>query len=283
MVRSFVQAGFLGDFCEFLYCDNSHANHLDGYTGCNHFLRTARGKYLILCHQDILLSFDGLEQLESIIKDMQSSTPDWAVLGNAGGADLGEKAIRIAHANQKKHSSSIFPFRVLSLDENFLVVRQAANLSVSLDLHGFHFYGTDLCQNAISLGFSTWAVDFLVLHKSTGTYNRSFFECYKAIRGKYRRTLSNGYIQTTCAVIPTGTSWWCTKRALYVTLRDLQKLELDNACLAPQIDELRNELGTWSFVIQTVFYKIVSPCYNLKRSLKIRFFKSKTRFRQGKT
>jgi len=54
--------------------------------------------------------------------------------------------------------------RVASLDENFMVVRRSANLSVSQDLKGFHFYGTDLCVSPISWATPATFVDFHLWH-----------------------------------------------------------------------------------------------------------------------
>ncbi len=58
MRESFIGAGFTTDTCEYLYADNTTQTTFDAYTGLNRFLREAKGKYIILCHQDILLKFD---------------------------------------------------------------------------------------------------------------------------------------------------------------------------------------------------------------------------------
>src|SRR5580704_15999128 len=55
MMESFIKAGFDPAFCEFLYLDNSTENRFDAFRGYNHFLQHAKGDYIILCHQDILL------------------------------------------------------------------------------------------------------------------------------------------------------------------------------------------------------------------------------------
>ena len=52
------------------------------------------------------------------------------------------------------------PAKVHTLDENFIVVRRAANLSLSHDLDGFHLYGTDLCLIADVLGGNRYVIDF---------------------------------------------------------------------------------------------------------------------------
>ena len=55
MKRSMVEAGFGEEDCEYLYIDNSESNRHDAYSGIRRFLDLARGSYVILCHQDVLL------------------------------------------------------------------------------------------------------------------------------------------------------------------------------------------------------------------------------------
>ena len=54
MLASFIKAGFTEDFCQYLYIDNTQGNTFEAFGGINRFLREAGGKYLIICHQDIL-------------------------------------------------------------------------------------------------------------------------------------------------------------------------------------------------------------------------------------
>ena len=56
MVESFRTAGFTAGDTEFLYVDNSDQNALDAFAAYNLFLRVAKGRYIILCHQDIILA-----------------------------------------------------------------------------------------------------------------------------------------------------------------------------------------------------------------------------------
>ena len=53
------------------------------------------------------------------------------------------------------------PAKVHTVDENFIVVRRATNLSLSHDLDGFHLYGTDLCVIADILGGNCYVIDFI--------------------------------------------------------------------------------------------------------------------------
>ena len=59
MLQSFFSQGFDEEICEFIYIDNSTQNTFEAYAGLNRFLREAKGKYIIICHQDILLNEHG--------------------------------------------------------------------------------------------------------------------------------------------------------------------------------------------------------------------------------
>jgi hypothetical protein len=198
MVRSFMQAGFDPSFCEFLYLDNSKANRFDAFRGYNHFLHRAQGEFVILCHQDILLYDDRLEDLERCMRELDRHDPNWAVFGNAGGGlVLGSRSLRITDP-EGDHNSNDFPSEVSTLDENFIVVRRAANLSLSRDLSGYHLYGTDLCLVAKLRGYKAWVVDFNLFHKSRGNCDASFKELKKVLTRKYCAAYKGRYIETTC-------------------------------------------------------------------------------------
>jgi hypothetical protein len=205
MVRSFVAKGFREPDCEFLYLDNTTTNRFDGFSGCNLFLNTARGTYIILCHQDILLLDDGLERLDEIIAELDRTHPDWALCGNAGARADGTLGIRISDPFSPSPDQGTdwgpFPSDVRSLDENFIVVRRAANLAVSGDLSGFHLFGTDLCLIARTLGYQAFVVNFLLRHKSPGTVNDDFRRIEKVLIDKYADAWKPRWVTTTCTLM----------------------------------------------------------------------------------
>ena len=129
---------------------------------------------------------------------MTNLDPLWAILGNAGYQDSNQKAIRISDPYGINVSKGSFPAKVKSLDENFLVIRRDANLSISNDLHGFHFYGVDLCLIADMLGYNAYVIDFHLFHKSGGTCNESFFAAKSRLITKYQRVLQTKFVRTTC-------------------------------------------------------------------------------------
>lgn len=212
MLSSYLGAGFTTKHCEFLYLDNTNSNQLDAYEGLNLFLRTARGEYVILCHQDLILHDDDIARLREIIEEINALDEHWAVLGNAGGAGPGKLAIRITDPFHGENARvGRFPARTSSLDENFLLIKASSNLSLSRDIGGFHLYGTDLCLIADILGYHSYAVDFHLKHiggeamkdlkRDSAQSATSFDAAKKRFVKKYRRAFRSRWIQTTCTML----------------------------------------------------------------------------------
>lgn len=200
MLDSFITAGFTESDCEFLVIDNSQANLMDAYEGINQFLQTAKGEYLIICHQDILLTATSTRQiLEQRIKDITSLDPHWAILGNAGAsARLYDRlAIHIQYQDGLIVKKGKLPQEVCSVDENFMLLSNSANLSLSGDLGGYHLYGLDLCHVAESLGYNAYVIDFLLIHKSRGNPDAKFDYAFTKVKRKYVAAAQGRYVNTT--------------------------------------------------------------------------------------
>ena len=173
-VKSFVDHGFSYHDCEYMYIDNSDENQYDAYRGINKFLTTANGKYIVLCHQDVLLIDDGREKLDAVLGELDRIDPSWGVCGNGGGMYPGRLALRLTDPHGDNQFTEPLPQKVSGLDENFIVVRRDANLAVSADLKGFHLYGTDICVMAWVLGYTAYVVDFHLRHLSSGASKYEF-------------------------------------------------------------------------------------------------------------
>jgi hypothetical protein len=197
MISSFLTAGFEHADCEYLYIDNSVGNKYEAYKGLNKFLSSAKGKYVILCHQDIILNHDNRNKLEQCIEEMEDKYPDWALLGNAGGVRIKWIAANIEDADGNINHEKNLPLEVRSLDENFIVVKKDANLGLSHDLKGYHFYGTDLCLIAGVMGYEAYVIDFLLTHKSSGNPGKDFYILKNDFIKKYKSAFSGKFIQTT--------------------------------------------------------------------------------------
>jgi hypothetical protein len=200
MRESFAAHGFSAETTEFLFLDNCGTDQCGAYRGINALINAARGRYVILCHQDVRLIDDGLNALDERLRDLDARDPHWALAGNAGGVAPGRLAIRITDPHGADRRSGDLPQRVMSLDENFIVVKRSARVGCSVDLEGFHFYGADLCLNADVAGHSAWVIDFHLHHLSGGTKSPDFFELENAFRAKWSRAFRPRWMQTTCAL-----------------------------------------------------------------------------------
>ena len=88
MLNSFLEAGFGYADCEYIYIDNASSTTYDAYEGLNKAISKSRGKFIILCHQDVLLRFDNRADLTQRLNEIEKNMPNWAVAGNAGGGQL---------------------------------------------------------------------------------------------------------------------------------------------------------------------------------------------------
>lgn len=197
MVASFIKAGFGESDCEFIYSDNSSNNEFEAFSGINRFLREAHGEFVIICHQDILVTIDDRKKLNDQIKLVTELDPNWAVLGNAGVNNLYQISMVITHHDEKCIRKGQLPSKVQTLDENFLLVKASANLAVSGDLEGFHLYGTDICLVAECLGYSAYAIDFHIVHNGLGIMDMSFYQLSKNLSNKYSSFFRGRYIRST--------------------------------------------------------------------------------------
>jgi hypothetical protein len=149
MVGLFEQKGFTRSDCEYLYIDNSKSNKFDAFSGYNRFLQRSRGQYVVLCHQDIEPIEDDRAKLDYLLEELNSTRQDWGLCGNAGADWSDDLVVRITDPwGADRNQGGPFPAPVMSLDENFILVRRDANLVLSRDLKGFHWYGADICINA---------------------------------------------------------------------------------------------------------------------------------------
>jgi 2-polyprenyl-3-methyl-5-hydroxy-6-metoxy-1,4-benzoquinol methylase len=274
MVDSFLRAGFVPELCEYVFIDNSKGNKADAYAAYNAFLGGAHGKYIILCHQDVILLKDGIQQLDGRIKELDRIDPSWAVLGNAGSVNFDQVAMRITHPD-KEHNSGDFPIKVQSLDENFILAKNSANLCVSHDLFGFHLYGTDICQMARFVGRTCWVVDFNLLHNSKGKIDSSFYKLCTQMEVKQRKFRAENIVRTTCTVLFFSDSWYDRGKVQFNRIYYAKKNCPD---ARDQIRKMLESLGLWSYALFWTLHKASRPFKNLARSTRKRIMK----FQQSK-
>lgn len=208
MVVSARNAGFTEDIAEFYYFDNKNSNTYDAYKGINKAIRDVEGEYLVFCHQDILFNYDNAQKLLDILRQLDVDSPNWGVAGNAGKDEFGLAHIRISDPHYDDLRIGDFPVKVMTLDENFLVINRKQNLGCTTIFRGFHLYGTDLCQNSMKLGLANFAVDFHLYHKSPGKVDQSYRDLQTEYIKWQQKIKQADFIWAMCSNFYTSGSTW---------------------------------------------------------------------------
>jgi len=191
---------------QILIIENS-TNQWDCYSAIRYFTSQASGDFIVILHDDICFGKLSVFQLMERIYEVLDQSPTAALFGIAGITKYSQKGVGHFWDNM---GEQVWGFEenglVSSLDEFFLVLRNRCGINVSYALKGYHFYGTDLCMNAMKLGFSSHVIDYPLIHKSKGTLNEAFFQARELFQKHLIRQKIFGFIKTTCTVLYAGES-----------------------------------------------------------------------------
>lgn len=221
MLDSFIAKGFDQKTCEYLYIDNSECCTFDAYKGLNLFLQKAKGKYIILCHQDIIIHDDNRTHLVNKIEEIEEADKNWAILANAGGINFKWLGITLTTSSGRVFKEKNLPLLTKTVDENFIVVKNNANLALSNNLSGFHMYGTDLCLIADILGFNAYVIDFKIIHKSDGNADQTFYKSKKELMQKYNHAFRGRFMATTITRFYISGNWLTSRLYNFLPIKFL--------------------------------------------------------------
>ncbi len=210
--QHFSAAGFSDANSEFLAVDNSEKNTVDAFQAIRMFLSTARGRFVIVAHQDAY-PLQPCEILIDRLRLLEQHDPMWGVAGDAGVTrECWPRQIGSLQMPSVSISMSE-PFkRVIVLDENVLIMRNGSGVTVSADLEGYHFYGLDACSVAARLGFNSYVLDYLWRHDSEGTIGTDFLSSKHKLEAKLRAYCSSESLPTACTYVCWSQHLW--ERAL---------------------------------------------------------------------
>jgi len=197
LLSSFEARGFTAENAEFIAIDNRNGNSFDGYRALRGVLPECRGEFILFTHDDIELTSDGAAELEGILRGLDQSDPNWTLAGNAGWSTQSppELVLHLDHPHGKRRDLSA-PRKVMSLDENFLVLPRDRMVLPSLDLEGFHLFATDLCLHSRLIGGGAYAIPFHLTHHSGGAAGDAFHAARRAFDAKYSATRIGSRIKT---------------------------------------------------------------------------------------
>lgn len=199
MRASLAQVGFDETNALFTVLDNREGNAHEPYSAITRAVAEAQAPYVVFCHQDLLFQ-KGPDDLRAALAAVDAIDPTWAVAGNAGGTPEGDLIFCIDD-HSGSHDQGVRPGKVLTLDENFLVIRRDAGVGCSPELSGFHLYGTDLCLNAYAEGHSAYVVEYRLKHASSSLDYGGMFRIAKGFERVWRRRVGGAVLQTAAMVV----------------------------------------------------------------------------------
>lgn len=184
MLKSFEAAGFDPENSEFLAIDNRTANAFDGFSALRAVVSRLRGRYVLFTHEDIELTGDGIAELRSALARLDALDRRWMIAGNSGVYRDGLQA-HLDDPHGAFRLADDAPAEVRTLDENFLVMPRERMPMPSLDLDGFHLYGTDMCLQAHIAGGTSYVIPFLLTHHSGGQESVAYRKLQARLQSKY--------------------------------------------------------------------------------------------------
>ncbi len=166
-------------------------NFNNEYTSCSEALNVGKdvsnGLYCIYCHQDLEVPSNWLEKIAGHIRELDMSKIGFlgmagvskssdAPASNSEGAcylsdvvDLGKGFETLANMYRRGFGKRV---EVQTLDELCIIGRK--NLQLRFDettFNHYHWYGADICLQALNVGLKNFAIDAECLHVSDGIGN----------------------------------------------------------------------------------------------------------------
>lgn len=246
MRKSFAKHGFGDDRAEFVAIDNRDGNQLDGYQSLRAVASSLRGRYVLLTHDDIELTGDGCDALLRVLDDLNKRDPHWMIAGNAGATAFPKMSL-CRHIDDPVLRCRLEngPQQVVSLDENFLVMPRARMPFASVDLNGFHLFGTDMCLQARSQGGTAYVIPFLLYHHSHGAISQEFLASAQRFENTWSARGLSGVIRTPSTLLFFGRVG-AMMRLTYKVMKAVRRL------MSPSQSPSRMTLGFPGALTETV-------------------------------
>lgn len=167
----------------------------------NYAMKCATSNNLIFAHQDVEFVGDWFSKLDEIINSLDS----WGAIGcsgislNAGIADIGvwggyrEQQVAVGTVYGSKSDKPDWDgikdiTKVHCLDECLFIVNRLSDQKFDENIHGFHFYGADLCLQLRDSGYDIYAADLPIIHYgkySTSMADKSYWRSFKYVHNKW--------------------------------------------------------------------------------------------------
>lgn len=200
-VKQSLEAAERRDEIERIVIENA-SNRYSIPEALNRGMEQAQGEILVFCHQDVEFPEGWTDRLKEQIGRIEREDPDWGVLGTYGVDFRNRHAGHIIDQGIRYQNAGL-PCPVQSLDEHCLIIKRGAGLRFDEAMGGYHFYGADLCLQALALGRKNYAIDACLHHHAAGKkLDAHFAQALDRLSAKWTgRRSPLPVIETTCAVV----------------------------------------------------------------------------------
>jgi GT2 family glycosyltransferase len=170
-------------------------------------IKRAKGEIIVLCHQDVLFYQNWIDTLFKRIKEVESKSKKWGVLGTAG-ISKRDDTVGVVHNTKGKlqwqSSKKATTYPVQTVDEHCMIIRKSSSLLFDqTHFNGFHFYGPDLCLEALSRSMSNYGILCPLVHDSSSgsliSGKQEFMRLLNELAKKWRQRFP--FIRTPTSVI----------------------------------------------------------------------------------
>jgi len=133
--------------------------------------KIASGKYVAMCHEDIVLSHDWINKTSRHIKEIEEKDPDWGLIGVVG---IGtEKDIRLGMSflendpNNWEAAGGEDIVECSGVLDEVCIISKNGECKFDESLAGFHFYGADISMTTrLKKNKSIYIINSTLDHKS---------------------------------------------------------------------------------------------------------------------
>ena len=149
-------------------------NFNNEYTGCSTALNLgmsiAEGEYIIMCHQDLRVPSNWINDIYESIRNFIINDINFGVLGMAGSWTRANDSDGVIFLTGTTSSEKFK--EVQCLDELCLIIKNGNNIKFdSVNFPHYHCYGSDLCLAYINGGYRNFAINCPCTHLSDGFKN----------------------------------------------------------------------------------------------------------------
>jgi len=170
-----------------------YMNNKSGYQwsseALNVLTEVSAGEYLFWMHQDV--TFDAFEPFATVKDVVSKIGGKFGILGPAGIQVGGKGTIRGIDFSSRKYTFDFL--RCQTVDEFCIIGMKTNGLKFGEYLDHFHFYGADICCQAIEKGLDNFVIKIPITHHSGGDVNLKKEGGYEDYLNQGRKFYKNWY------------------------------------------------------------------------------------------